>query len=243
MEPPDRSEPASPGDRLSDVLATLARAMFEAETVDQVLQAVVEQATLAVASCDGAAVMVVGQRGAIVAAASDDEVRGVEQAEADMDEGPCLQALRTFGVVVVDDLATDQRWPAWRAAATGHGYRSLLGYRLYAGATSFGALDLYSRRPHAFGDDARAAGLALAAHAALALANMLHELADAGRITGLQNALASRDLIGQAKGILMERHRVTAETAFDRLRIASQRSNRPLREVADAVVRTGDLPA
>jgi hypothetical protein len=113
--------------------------------------------------------------------------------------------------------------------------QSILALRLFIEETTLGALNLYSRRDDAFDDEARAVGAVFAAHAAVALSTAQHE-------AQMDEALASRDLIGQAKGILMARERVTSDKAFEMLRDASQRLNVKLRDLAERVTYTGEGP-
>lgn len=230
-------------ERLSEVLIEVTRAMFAARTLDEVLGVVVDAAPRAVPGCDGAGIVFVRGDELYVPVATDDLVRRVEQLEVDVGTGPCLEALRDHAVVESNDLEHEQRWRDWSQGAASLGIRSILGYRLFAVDDSLGALDVFSTRVDAFDDDARAAGLALAAHAAIAVANTVQSRKDLDRIEGLENALAARDVIGQAKGILMERHHLTADEAFAQIRSASQAGNIKVRDVAQHVAETGELPA
>jgi AmiR/NasT family two-component response regulator len=94
---------------------------------------------------------------------------------------------------------------------------------------------LYADRAAAFGDPHERVAVLLAAFAALALA-------EAQRAGQMHDALGNRDIIGQAKGVLMERHRITADAAFGVLSRVSQAENRKLAEVARRLVETGELP-
>lgn len=98
-----------------------------------------------------------------------------------------------------------------------------------------GALNVHARRPHAFGEDAGTVGLVFASHAAIALASALHE-------QNLRRAVDARDLIGQAMGILMERHRLTADQAFQVLVRTSSVTNRKRFDVAEELTTAGELP-
>ena len=119
--------------------------------------------------------------------------------------------------------------------------RSLLAIRLLADRT-LGALNLYARLPRAYGATDRATGVIFATHAGIALA-AVEARTEAHRVEHLEQALSSRELIGQAQGILMERERITPDQAFDVLRRASQHLNVKLREVAQHLVDTGERPA
>jgi GAF domain-containing protein len=179
--------------------------------------------------------MLVRRGGAISSPAYSSEIAyRSDLAQYEADEGPCLEALREHVTVVIDDLEADDRWPAYRAAALPLGVRAMISFRLFVQQDSMGALDFYSSTPHAFGRRARALGQVFASHAAVAMKAAIAEV-------GLHAALESRDVIGQAKGILMARDGVTAAVAFDRLRTASQRRNVPLRALAADVAETGDL--
>jgi len=107
---------------------------------------------------------------------------------------------------------------------------------------TLGALQLYARLPAAFNATDRAQGLIFAAHAGMALGVARAQATERGRTDHLQTALVSREIIGQAQGILMERERITAEQAFDLLRRSSQHLNRRLRDVAQELVDTGTVP-
>jgi hypothetical protein len=145
----------------------------------------------------------------------------------------------------------DDRWPTLAAQPADLGARSAASYGLgVAGrATSRvgtrvsvrGSLNTYGSQPEAFSDEAQQIGLILAAHATIAAGaarerDALEELAD-----NLHKALLSRDVIGQAKGILMERHKLTPEGAFDALRLASSQLNEKLHAVALDLATTGEL--
>jgi GAF domain-containing protein len=132
--------------------------------------------------------------------------------------------------VRVDNLATEDRWPLFAQRASATGAASMLSLQLYVEGDNLGALNLYARTPNAFTDESEQVGLLFAAHAAIAYAAVRKE-------TQLAQALISRDVIGQAKGILMERYKISSERAFLLLTRVSQTSNRKLYDVADELVR------
>jgi transcriptional regulator with GAF, ATPase, and Fis domain len=137
--------------------------------------------------------------------------------------------------VRVDDLAADPRWPELTRRATAElGVASMLSFQLFVHDNDLGALNLLARRPGATTDESERIGPLLASHAAIAVADAL----DTNHIT---TALGSRDVIGQAKGILMERHEITPAMAFALLAKTSQDTNRTLHEVAEILARTGSL--
>ena len=149
-------------------------------------------------------------------------------------EGPCIEAARQQSVIRIDDTRSDPRWPLFMAEARERGVRSQLCVPLWADERGLGALSLYAGDPSAFTDLDKRITTMFATLAALALA-------DALRAEQMRAAVLNRDVIGQAKGILMERHRITADAAFGLLAEASQRKNVKLADVAASLVETGEL--
>jgi GAF domain-containing protein len=157
--------------------------------------------------------------------------------------GPCLHAARTGELTEVTDTRTDPRWRDYMEHAAERGALSSLSVPLPLSEGMAGALNIYGREANAFDDDARAAAQQFVPYAAVAVANM-HAYDDArGMADNLQRALESRAVIDQAKGILMERHKVTADQAFQLLAKVSMNRNERLRDVAEALVLTGALPS
>jgi GAF domain-containing protein len=145
-------------------------------------------------------------------------------------------------VVSVPDIASDGRWPDFAGTAVEHGLASSLSLPLVLEDRAIGSINLYSTRRTAFGGDSQEMGVLFAQQAAIALRNAsnaaeLRLLADQ-----LRDGLRHRDIIGQAKGILMAQQRITADAAFDLLKAASQHQNRKLRDVAEDLAATGRLP-
>lgn len=126
------------------------------------------------------------------------------------------------------------RWPEFAARAHALGARSMLAIQLYVTDEDLGALNLHSTRLDAFTDESEQVGLLFAAHAAVAMIGAQQQ-------EQLQTAISSRDLIGQAKGILMERYKIGAQEAFQLLVLASQTTNIKLLDVAEYLARTGTL--
>jgi transcriptional regulator with GAF, ATPase, and Fis domain len=146
--------------------------------------------------------------------------------------GPCLAAAQSQELIRIEDVTTDRRWPSFATLATAAGVRSMLCLPLHVDTTTFGTLSLYAESPRAFKDVTESVARVLAVLAAITLSE------SRGR-SNLQRALESRDLIGQAKGIIMQARRVTADEAFALLVRRSQETNTKLVDVAEAVVTTG----
>ena len=148
--------------------------------------------------------------------------------------GPCIDSSRDQISVRVDDMATEHRWPRYAELALSLGVASMLCVPLSVNDQKLGSVSLYSTDRSAFSLADEYVARLFATQAALALA-------EAHRVGQLRQALASRDVIGQAKGILMERHRITADQAFTMLSEHSQRLNRKLADVARTLAETGTL--
>jgi GAF domain-containing protein len=154
----------------------------------------------------------------------------IDRLQDTVGDGPCLHAIRNKCTVLVDDYTTEPRWPELTAALLDSTpVRSSVSMLLYTDQQSIGALNLYSETPHAFSEDAVDEAEALAAHAAVGISG-------ARRDEQFRSALASRDIIGQAKGIVMERFGVDALQAFRLLSKLSQDQNIPVVQLAEQLV-------
>ena len=154
-------------------------------------------------------------------------------------EGPCLEAVEGHDVTRVDDLATDEQWPLFaRRCVAETKIRSMFSLRLFLSSDHRAALNFYAEEPGVFGDLDIAVGAMFAPFAALAVQNAVQ----AQDIENLQTALRASRQIGVAIGILMSRHLVTYEEAFAQLAEASQLLNRKVRDIAEEVAVTGELP-
>ena len=147
-------------------------------------------------------------------------------------EGPCLDAAVGHSVILCNDLGTDPRWPSFAKAATAAGVRAMLSFQLFTHNGRMGALNLFGLTPDAFTIESEALGAMLATHVANAF------IAD-DRELQFKSALSSRDVIGQAKGMIMERFNVDAVQAFDLLTKLSQQSNTRVAELAAELVSRG----
>jgi GAF domain-containing protein len=229
------------GDSLSEIttnISEMARILFAAGSVTDTLAQVVETAVATIEGCDFAGLFLVEKDVITVPVHTDPLVDEVDDLQTELGEGPCLDAMRQRGMFYAADLLEDLRWPRFGSRATAAGIRSILALPL----NESGALNLYARLPGAFSvlDRAQAAILASLASLALSVAHS-HE-AEERRFDNLNLALSTREVIGQAQGILMERERITPDQAFGILRRASQHLNRKLRDVAQDLVDTGERP-
>jgi GAF domain-containing protein len=178
-------------------------------------------------------------------ACSDPVAARVDEVQYDLDDGPCLHAMRDGQTVRIQDTVKKARWPEFEARAASHGIRSCLALPLNADGRPAGALNLYARRTSAaFGpaETRRAENFAENASGALALA--MRMASHAALIEQLRSSLTSRSVIDQALGIVMAIEHCTQARAFAILRSASQNSNVKLRHIATAIVTsvTGESP-
>ncbi len=201
------------------------------------LTVITEGAVSLIDGTEHAAVVVPTGRGTLTALAAHGTlpplIMGLQN---ELGVGPCLDAAAQTEQLVAGDLATDPRWPAFSARVQQWNVASILCTPLALPGEVLGSLTLASSRPNAFDAEAVELAAVFAAHATLAVSNR--------RIVRNLTAMAgSRDIIGQAKGILMERHRMTAPQAFATLTRLSQNHNIKLRALCEYLIATGDLPA
>jgi GAF domain-containing protein len=183
---------------------------------------------------EGSISVVVARRNVTSQSPSGELPQRVDALQAEVGEGPCMDAVFKEKVVRVPDVASETRWPKFARRAAEAGAASMLSFQLWVEGDNLGALNLYGRKPHAFTDESEQIGLLFVAHAAVAMAG-------AQRHDQLAAGLATRDLIGQAKGILMERYQIDAQKAFALLVRVSQHRNRKLHDVAVELATTGHL--
>jgi len=222
----------APGNDLARRMAELAREVATPSSVDDVLAGVTATAMEIIPGVDAAAVLLITAGGRFEThGGTSDLPRKLDRLQQEFGEGPCVQAAVDELIVRADDFTDELRWPRYSQAAVDIGIRSGLSFKLYTTSDTAGALNLFAFEPNVFDSQDEAIGSVLAAHAAAAI------LASR-RGEQLESALTSRDLIGQAKGIIMERYKVDAVRAFDMLRELSQTSNTKLVDIAQRVVDT-----
>jgi transcriptional regulator with GAF, ATPase, and Fis domain len=214
----------------------MARDLLAQPGVQQTLDRVVEHAVALVDGCESAGILVVRQGKVSTLAASHELARSSDRLQAELGEGPCLNAtIEEEQVFRIANMAeAGDRWPRYAPAARGLGIGSAMGFWLFTEDENLGALNLYSSRPDAFGERTEHVGWLLASHAAVAFASARNE-------AHLRDAMDTRQDIGEALGILMERRKITEEQAFDLLREQSQSRNVKLRALARQITETGEL--
>jgi len=231
------SKPASEDDAalLRATLAETARSLsctrIASSTPEEMLHSIVAAALHAIPHVRDASITLLDRAGVITTHAPTSElVAAVDRVQVELREGPCIDALDEAhtDMTHAPDLATGPPWPTFAARALEAGFHEVLSFQLMADG-AVGALNLYSDAPHRFDAQDELVGALLADQAAVALAG-------ARRVGQLNHALETRDLIGRAKGILMERFGLADQQAFTMLVESSQHTNMKLVAVAQWLV-------
>jgi PAS domain S-box-containing protein len=224
------------GRLLSLARADLAAELSPDEDPEALLTRAVELTRRWIPDANHASVTIQRQRGKPrTAAATSDVATDCDRAQLELDEGPIPEVIADHEPRRADDLVSEPRWPRFAPRAVEHGVRSLLVCELPLLRGRVGTLNLYADQPHAFTPLAELLAPVFAARASISLAH-------ANEVFNLRRAVASRQQIGQAVGILMERHKIDEDTAFERLVATSQRTHLKLRELAARITETGEEP-
>lgn len=218
-------------------MATLARELHQQHSPLAVMEHALTAAVALVPGAEhGAVSLVRARRSLTTTAATSNLVRGVDALQNQVRQGPGLDAAFDQRTCRVDDLTAETtRWPALAARAPQVGVASVLCLPLFIHDDHLGVLSLCSTAAAAFDQEAEHVGLVLAAHTAVAFAS-------AQRLENTTRGLAHRDVIGQAIGILIERHQLNAQQAFEVLARYSQETNRKLHKIASEVVTATRVP-
>jgi GAF domain-containing protein len=217
---------------LAQRMAELARAAAAPRSLEDVLFDVTATSKEIIPGTDTAGVLLLAGRGKFESlAGTDDLPYQLDELQVKYNQGPCVQVALDELIVRTDDFREEQRWPQYSAAVVEIGVLSGLSFKLYTSDRTAGALNLFAFKPNAFDAEAETIGAVLAAHAAAAILASRQE-------QQLESALSTRDRIGQAKGIIMERYGVDDLRAFDLLRRLSQDSNTKLIDIAQQVIDT-----
>jgi GAF domain-containing protein len=220
---------------LSAGLAGMSRLLLSEATLDSALHLVTELAVETIPNSSGSGVTLVRDGRRRTTAATGPQVEEADALQYELDEGPCLTAIREQATQRIDSMWRETRWPTWTVRAAELGLGSTLSTPLVVRGTSIGAIKVYSDREGAFPDRDERLMRMFAGQAAILLDNVASH-ADLQRLTEeLRQALRTRDVIGQAKGILRARHGVDEATAFAMLAAESQQTNVKLREIAQQI--------
>jgi GAF domain-containing protein len=220
----------------NEAFAAISQIKLGDTSLDGVLDHLSHLAKRTVAGAAEVSVTLSRGAGVYTAAFSGDLALALDETQYDQGHGPCLTALESGDVLIIEDMSADERWPEFTARAMEAGCHSSMSVGLPVHESVAGAMNMYGIKPGAFDDDAVVLGQTFAGYAAVALANADLYDTQASLAHHLQAALASRAVIEQAKGIVMGDRHCTPEQAFQILAKVSQDTNRKLRDVAQALV-------
>ena len=231
---------AQPADRpLSDprdAVAELARLVFDTMTMDAMLQRIADLAKELIPGVEDASVTLIVNDKPSTAACTGGLALDLDESQYGHGHGPCLEAAVGEEIQEITDAREETRWPHYARTAVERGSLSSLSVPLPVREGIQGGLNLYAVETDGFDDDARHVSRAFASYAAVAVRNMHLYESTRDQAEHLDTAMKTRAVIEQAKGILMSQRRCDAEEAFALLAAASQRSNRKLRDIAQAIV-------
>lgn len=197
--------------------------------LDQTLERITTGAVAVLPEVDFASISVRHPDGALETYAPTDPVLdGIDAAQYEMEEGPCYETAVHALEVKAPELATDDRYPRYAPLALAAGIRAQAGVRLFDGRDFHGALNLYSARAGSF-RDLGTVGEIFSHHSAVALRF-------AGLVSQLQEAMQTRQLVGQAVGVTMERFDLDEARAFGFLSRLSQDTNTKLQVIAERLL-------
>jgi len=215
---------------LAKEFGEIARILIAETDPHATLQRVVSLAVETIDGCEHAGISVIEGRKVTSPASSDEVPAIVDQIQSDTGEGPCVDAIKEHEVFQTGRLSEEERWPNFTPRAIAESrVESILSLRLFVAEGTMGALNLYSTQPDAFDERDVAVATVFAAHAAVAWST-------SQTIENLRAGMVTRQLIGQAVGLLMVRQGMSESDALEALRRASQRLNVKLRQVAESIV-------
>lgn len=229
------------GDGHLDALTELAGVVLRQTDLVSTLTEICRIATRAVPHAEAASITTLNQ-GRPEALASDDWGHSLDELQYVEHEGPCLDAYRTGNVFRVEDFGEETRWPVYARRAYERGAVSMLSIPMATEAGVIGALNIYAREPSAFDSAAVSIAGVVAGHAGLASQVAAAFFGHRDLALNLAEAMRSRAVIEQAKGIVMARQHCDADTAFQVLASASSKANRKVREIAEDLIREAASP-
>jgi GAF domain-containing protein len=228
---------------VNEVHEALARVVVADRDLSEVLTEILGIARRAMPSVEAASVTLIREEKPFTAAYDGQMALDADELQYERGYGPCMDAGRAGQIFLVDDMRNEQRWPDYAQNVVAHGVLSSLSVPLPFQGVTIGALNTYGGRPRVVDDSDLELAEEVAAWVAIAVGNAEAAARTSEDLTQLRTAMTSRALIEQAKGVLMERHKVTEDEAFTMLTHASQRTKKNLRDVATELVRTGTLPS
>jgi GAF domain-containing protein len=233
----------STSENAAQALEQLGRLALAEHSMESILQAVVDLAKTVLPGDPEASITLLINDKPTTAVFTGQLARDCDESQYEQGHGPCLHAASTGELTEIADMQAETRWRDYVQQAGERGVLSSLSVPLPITDGVSGALNIYAREPNTFDADSRSAAVRFAPYAGVAVANMYAYQNAQNLAANLQKALDSRAVIDQAKGILMERYKLTAEQAFRALARISMQTNRKVRDIADQLVTTGELPS
>jgi putative methionine-R-sulfoxide reductase with GAF domain len=233
---PDEEESADPTPALSRALQRMSGLLVSEHDLTGALQLVTGLAVDTIPAAIGAGVTLLPDDQPRTTAATGAEVQRADAVQYELDEGPCLSAARAQRIYRIDSMWAETRWPRWTAAAAALGLGSSLSAPLLSRGAALGAIKVYSDQEHAFAERDERLLQRFAEQAAILLANVSSQAQLQALNDHLREALRSRDVIGQAKGMLRLQHRIDEQAAFAMLVAESDRTKLKLREIAQRML-------
>ena len=227
--------PAQPVELTRDLLR-VAAIPAHVDVLDAALRLVVALARVTVGGADGASVSLRRHGLLTTVAASDETVSGMDRDQYTTGQGPCVAAATEGQWFHVESLDDERRWPEFIPRARQRGINSIISTPLLTRTEPVGALNIYSLRAAAFAAPELELSSFFAAQASDLLLSAAIDVSVEDLSRRLQDALRGRDAIAQARGVLMERHGISAEGASRRLRSSSRQTGAPLRRLAEDVL-------
>ncbi|MFC0004884.1 GAF and ANTAR domain-containing protein [Micromonospora siamensis] len=227
---------SQPSTSPESAFAELGQIRLDEVTLEQMLDKVAELANRTIPGAREVSVTLVRGGAARTAVTTGEIARELDEWQYREGFGPCLDAAPSGDSVSVPDTATESRWPGWAEHASNAGIGSSLSVGLPIQEAVTGALNVYGGPPDSFGPEAIATAETFAAFAAVALANAHLYDATATLAEQMREAMRSRAVIEQAKGIIMGERHCSSQEAFALLSKISQDTNRKVRDVAAALV-------
>lgn len=225
------TKPVKVEDPIRSAMVELIKGDAKDTALERTLASITGSAVELIDGVDFADVLVMHGGEARSVAATAALIVELDAAQLSLAQGPCLEAAVSGAMIRCTDMRDEHRWPAFAAVAAAAGVRGTLSYQLIPHHNQVGALNLFGREPRTVDRESEAMGALLATMATVAMMTAVS-------MEQFKTALAGRDLIGQAKGILMNHYTIDADRAFGMLRELSQTGNIPLRTIAQRIIDT-----
>jgi GAF domain-containing protein len=232
--PPRHELPLS--EELASVSARMSGLLLSEESVDSALALISSLARETIPGSTGAGVSIIDEHSKRSSGSTDERVRAADALQYELEEGPCLAATAEHGLVRIDDLAEDRRWPRWSESVVVLGLRSAMSTALVAGHRSLGAIKVYADQPRVFDQRSEQLLTLFAAQAAMLVPHVQRYQESKRLSDGLRQAIHSRDVVSMAKGVLMGRHAIDQDAAFGMLMARCEQDGSTVAEAAAGIV-------